>query len=105
MKKQPLTSFSEHIRNLRETAELSLRQVAGELNIDPSLLAKFERNERQPTKYFIKLIADYYHIDNNELLREFLSDQIAYKMLDEYDGLEILKVAEEKILYLKSKKQ
>lgn len=105
MKRQTLTSFGEQIRTLRETAMLSLRQVAGDLNIDPSLLAKFERNERQPTKEIIKLISNYYNIDNNSLLMQCLSDQIAYKMLDEDDGLEILKVAEEKVIYLKSKKQ
>lgn len=103
MKKQSLTSFGENIRALRETSELSLRQVAGDLNIDPSLLAKFERNERQPTKDLIKLIAGYYNIDNNVLLRQCLSDQIAYKVYDEDEGLEILKVAEEKVIYLKSK--
>ena len=105
MKKQILASFGEQIRTLRETAELSLRKVAGDINIDPSLLAKFERNERQPAKDIIKLISNYYNIDNNTLLKQCLSDQIAYKMLDEDDGLEILKVAEEKIIYLKSKKQ
>lgn len=105
MKKQTLTTFGEQIRTLRETAVLSLRQVAGDLNIDSSLLAKFERNERQPTKDIIKLISDYYNIDDNSLLKQCLSDQIAYKMLDEDDGLEILKVAEEKVIYLKSKKQ
>jgi transcriptional regulator with XRE-family HTH domain len=103
MKKQMLNSFGEQIRTLRETALLSLREVAGDLNIDPSLLAKFERNERQPTKEFIKLISNYYNMESNSLLKQYLSDQIAYKILDEDDGLEILKVAEEKIIYLKSK--
>lgn len=105
MKKQMLTSFGEHIRSLRENAELSLRQAAGDMNIDSSLLAKFERNERQPTKDLIRLIANYYKIENKTLLKQFLSDQIAYKILDEEEGLEILKVAEEKVVYLKSKKQ
>lgn len=100
-----LTSFGEHIRSLRENAELSLRQAAGDMNIDSSLLAKFERNERQPTKDLIRLIANYYKIENKTLLKQFLSDQIAYKILDEEEGLEILKVAEEKVVYLKSKKQ
>ena len=105
MKRQTFTSFGEHIRTLRETAELSLRQVAGNLQIDTSLLAKYERNERQPSKEFVKQIADYYGIDSKKLLTQFLSDQIAYKMLDEEEGLEILKVAEEKVVYLKAQRQ
>ncbi len=105
MKRQSFTSFGEQIRNLREKADFSLRQVAGDLQTDPSLLAKYERNERQPSKEFVKQIADYYGIDSKKLLIQFLSDQIAYKMLDEEEGLEILKVAKEKIVYLKTQRQ
>jgi transcriptional regulator with XRE-family HTH domain len=105
MKRQSFTSFGEHIRTLRETAGLSLRQATCDLQIDPSLLAKYERNERQPSKQIVKQIADYYGIDSKKLLTQFLSDQIAYKILDEEEGLEILKVAEEKVVYLKSKRQ
>ena len=100
-----LTSFGEHIRSLRESAQLSLRQVASDMNIDSSLLAKFERNERPPAKDLIRLLANYYKIENKTLLKQFLSDQIAYKILDEEEGLEILKVAEEKVVYLKSIKK
>lgn len=99
-----LTSFGEYIRTLREEAELSLRKVAGDLSIDPSLLGKIERNERQPTKDFIKQVSAYYKIDYKRLSAEFLSDQIAYKILDEEADIEILKVAEEKVTYLKTKK-
>lgn len=105
MKRQSFTSFGEYIRTLREKAGLSLRQATADLQIDPSLLAKYERNERQPTKEFVNRIADYYGIDSKKLLTEFLSYQIAYKMLDEEEGLEILKVAEEKVVYLKSQRQ
>lgn len=101
MERQSFTSFGEYIRTLRESVGLSLRQVTADLQIDPSLLSKYERNERQPSKDFVKQIADYYDIDRKKLLTQFLSDQIAYKMLDEEEGLEILKVAEEKVSYLK----
>lgn len=102
MAEQSLISFGEQIRTLREQAELSLKQVAGELQVDASLLAKIERNERQPSKDLVKQLANYYKVDNKLLLKQSLSDQIAYKMLDEEDGIEILKVAEEKVFYLKS---
>ena len=56
-------SFGEHIRTLREDARLTLKSVAEQINIDTSLLAKIERNERQPTKqriivqqFFCKII-------------------------------------------------
>jgi len=37
------------------------------------------------------------------LMNHFLSDQIAYKILDEDADIEVLKVAEQKIEYLKTK--
>jgi transcriptional regulator with XRE-family HTH domain len=48
------TTFGEQLRQLRETAGMTLREVAANIEIDPSLLAKIERNQRQPTKHLIK---------------------------------------------------
>lgn len=97
-----ITSFGEHLRNLRESQSLTLKSVAESIGIDTSLLAKIERNERQPTKQLIKLVSDFFNCDEKELLNSFLSDQIAYKILDEEADLSILKVAEEKVKYLKT---
>lgn len=95
-------SFGEKLRQLRETAGMTLREVSVNIEIDPSLLAKIERNQRQPTKHLIKNIADFFSVNEKELLNEFLSDQIAYKILDEEADLKILKVAEEKVAYIKT---
>ena len=95
------TTFGEQLRLLRETAGMTLREVAVNIEIDPSLLAKIERNQRQPTKHLIKNIADFFEVNEKVLLEEFLSDQIAYKILDEEADLNILKVAEEKVAYIK----
>ena len=97
-----ITSFGEHLRNLRETQSLTLKNVSDQIGIDTSLLAKIERNERQPTKLIISQVAEYFNVDKNELQTEFLSDQIAYKILEEEADIEILKVAEEKVKYLKT---
>lgn len=95
-------TFGERLRQLRETAGMTLREVAGNVEIDPSLLAKIERNQRQPTKHLIKNLAGFFSVSERDLLEEFLSDQIAYKILDEEVDLDILKVAEEKIAYIKT---
>ncbi|MDF5690743.1 helix-turn-helix domain-containing protein [Aquirufa aurantiipilula] len=95
-------SFGEHLRNLREKAGLTLKFVSEQISIDTSLLAKIERNERQPTKLIIKHVAAFFKVDEKELQNDFLSDQIAYKILDEEADLSILKVAEEKVKYLKT---
>lgn len=95
-------SFGEYLRCLREEAKLTLKKVANEIDIDTSLLAKIERNERQPTKAIIKQIAKYFNVDEKILQYKFLSDQIALKILEEEADISILKVAEEKVMYLKT---
>lgn len=100
-----LTTFGEHLRTIRETANLSLKDVAGNIGIDTSLLGKIERNERQPTKEQIKLFAKFFKIDRSELVKEFLSDLFAYKILEEEADIETLKVAEEKVKYITKKKR
>lgn len=95
-------SFGEHLRQLRETDGLTIREVALRLSIDPSLLAKIERNKRQPTKPLIKNVAILFKVNEKQLLDEFLSDQIANKIIYEKADLNILKVAEEKVSYLKT---
>ena len=96
------TSFGELLRGLREETGQTLKTVAESLEMDTSLLAKIERNERQPTKHIIKQVAEFFKCNEQELLNNFLSDQIAYKILDEEADIEILKVAEEKVKYLKT---
>lgn len=103
MSKQKITSFGEFIRQLREEAELPLRKVAAQLDIDPSLLGKIERNERQPTKEVISGIAKIFKQDEKKLHQEYVSDQIAYRILEEEADIETLKVAEKKVEYLKRK--
>lgn len=104
MSKQKITSFGEHIRGLREATGLPLRKIAVQLDTDPSLLGKIERNERQPTKGQIKKLAEIFNQNESFLLSENLSDQIAYKILEEESDIDILKVAEEKVNYLKQKR-
>jgi len=103
MSKQKISTFGEYIRELRESASLPLRKVAAQLDIDPSLLGKIERNDRQPTKEQIKKLAKIFNQDEDFLLSEYVSDQIAYKILEEESDFNILKVAEKKVAYLKTK--
>ena len=94
-------TFGEHLRNLREEARYTLKHVSEQIGIDTSLLAKIERNERQPTKTIIRQVATFFKVDEKALYNNFLSDQIAYKIFLEEADLSILKVAEAKVLYLK----
>lgn len=96
------TSFGEQLRSLREESGYTLKLVSDEIGIDTSLLAKIERNERHPTDEIISEVATFFKVDKRELRNSFLSDQIAYKILDEEADMSVLKVAEEKVRYLKT---
>jgi ribosome-binding protein aMBF1 (putative translation factor) len=74
MAKNSVVTFGERLRTLREEAKLSLREVASEMGIDTSLLAKIERNI------------------------------FAYRIIEEEADLDTLKVAEKKVEYLKKQK-
>ena len=102
--KNLVSSFGEQLRSLRKQKKMSLREVATEIGIDTSLLGKIERNERQATKEQIKLVAKFFKYDVQLLIEENLSDQLAYKIIEADADREILKVAEQKIEYLKTKK-
>lgn len=101
MSKQKLTTFGERIRRLREEQNLPQRKIAAFLDIDTSLLAKYERNERYPSKELLTKIAELFKIDFNELVNEVLSDKIAYQIIEEAADTKILRVAETKVEFLK----
>ena len=69
------------------------------------MLAKYERNERQPSKELITKIAEIFNVNIEGLIKEALTDKIAYQILNEEADSKILRVAEEKVEYLKAKKQ
>ena len=96
-------SFGEYLRKLREEHNLPIRKVASKLDIDPSTLGKIERGERSANKEMIPILADLFKIEEKTLSLVLFSDKVAYQILEEENPNEILKVAEEKIQYLKNK--
>ena len=96
-------SFGEHIKRLREELKLPLRKVASVLDLDPSTLSKIERGERTANKEMLPLLAELFSEDEKELSLILFSDKVAYQLMEEENPNEILKVAEEKIQYLKNK--
>lgn len=97
-------TFGEQIRRLREENSLPLRKVAAQLDIDPSTLGKIERNERIANKEMIEKLADIFSINPKTLLVAYLSDKVAYEIMEEDCTKDILKVAEEKIKYFRKVK-
>ena len=96
-------SFGEYIRKLREDLNLPIRKVASKLDIDPSTLGKIERGERSANNEMIPILADLFEVEDKTLALILFSDKVAYQIMEQENPNEILKVAEEKIQYLKNK--
>jgi len=98
-----METFGEYIRQLRISAGLPLRKIAAQLDIDPSILGRIERDERKANKEVISGIAKIFNENERDLFDRFLSDRIAYKIIDENADIQVLRVAEQKVEYLKAK--
>jgi len=98
-------TIGEKLRQIREYKELPLRKVAVLLDIDVAILSKMERGERKISKEVVLKLADIYDYNADELLVSFLCDKILYEIQDEDLGIEALKVAEERVKYIKANKR
>lgn len=101
-KKYQMETVGQIIRTKRENLGLLLRQVSAYADIDQAILSKIERNERKPTKDLILKIAEILQLDKQELLIQFMSDKIANEIANEECASKVLKIAKEKIEYIKS---
>ena len=101
MSMQKVETFGEMLRKLREESDMPLRKLAALLDLDQSTLSKIERNERSANSDLIEKIAKVFKINKKDLQVNFLSDKVAYELLEEEFGVEALQVAEEKIKYLR----
>lgn len=98
-------TFGDTIKKLREENKLTLREVSEFLKIDTSMLGKIEKNNRKPNKEMIAKFSKLFSVSEKSLTIEFLSDNVAYQIKDEDLASEVLKVAEEKVKYLKTIKK
>jgi transcriptional regulator with XRE-family HTH domain len=97
-----MKTLGDTLKCAREKKEMILRKVAAIVDIDQSLISKFEKNERKPTKEQIVRLANFYGLSESELIINWYSEKIADELKYTESTSEILKVAEEKINYYKA---
>lgn len=74
-------TFGETVREARINAKISLRKLAGWLEITPTYLSKIERNEmRPPAEDVINRIAHYLKYNSDDLM--CLAGKIPSDILD-----------------------
>jgi transcriptional regulator with XRE-family HTH domain len=99
-----MKSIGDTLRELRENKQLPLRVVAAFLDIDPAIMSRIERGQRNASREQVLKLSKYFDVDENELLVAWLSDKVVYELTDEENALKALKVAEEKVKYNKTQK-
>lgn len=71
-----MPAFGEIIRTLRLKQNVPLRVIAAAVEIDSTLLSRFELGERFPTDEQLKRFADYFHIPLEEFAAQLIADRI-----------------------------
>ena len=97
-----MDGLGETIRKLREEKGLPLRTVSAYLDIDQAILSKIERGQRNASREQVIKLADFFKVKENDLLVFWLSYKLVYEIANEEIALKALKVAEEKVKYIKN---
>lgn len=99
-----MDSLGKTIRKFRLENDLPLRTVAAYLDIDQAILSKIERGQRNASREQVIKLAEFFKVNENELLVFWLSDKLMFEVADEELAIEALHLAEEKVCYgVKSK--
>lgn len=88
-----MNHLGQKLRELRESQNLLLRQVAAELEVDTALMSKIERGDRKPSKQQVIEMAKFLRADEEYLLTLWLADKIESTIVEEptiaYEAMKI----------------
>ncbi len=96
--------FGQKINTARKSQRKSIKELAQQLAIDPSLLSRIERGERTATKNQVQQLSTCLDLNYTELLKLWLQEKVE-GMLTEYPEIaqEVLMAMETRIEYLTGK--
>jgi transcriptional regulator with XRE-family HTH domain len=92
------------LRSLRVEKNLQLRKAAAALDVDQSLLSKYERGQRLPNERFLKKAAQYFSCDEEELLALLWSERFLNGVPNIKLAGKALRIAEQQVRYHAGKK-
>lgn len=91
--------MNETIRLARKKKGFKIRELAQKLNVDSSLVSKFESGTRKPTRDQAIKLANILDLDAHKLLMDLISEQVIDQIGYGNFALEVLAFAEEKVKY------
>ena len=92
-------TFGEYVKRLRTENNLTLTQLAAQLDMDSANLSKVENGRRDFDEKRLDKLADFLKLDIDKLKTEFFSELFAKKIYQTNCSTEVLNVAEEKVKY------
>ena len=91
-------TFIERIKQLREALRIPQRKMAAALDVDTATYCKFEKGERKVRRENLPIIAKLLQVDETELIKFWLADQVTALVADEKEiSNDILKIAKENL--------
>ena len=92
--------MKELLKKTREEKKILIKDIAKELGVDASLVSRFEKGERKPTKSQVIQLSEILGIDTRILLIEWMSESILKEYGYDDIALDALRVAESKVEYI-----
>ena len=90
--------LGQKIKELRMENGVRQRQLASLLEIDTPMFSKIERGDRRAKRTQVVQIANYFNIDEKELLTLWIADKVLDAVKDEEElKLDAIKVAQSSI--------
>lgn len=87
--------FGQKIRDVRESKNMLLRQLAAFLEVDTALISKIEKGDRKANKIQITKISSALDLNEKELITLWLADRIEKVISDNkenaLDALNLIK--------------
>ena len=96
-------TFGEYIHRLRTDANMTLTKLAAALDIDQSTLSKMENGKRNVPEEILPKLASVFDIKAEDVEQEYYSTKIAEMISPKANYDTVLKLAQEKVEYLKTK--
>lgn len=87
-----MKTLSETLKKSRENKGLLMRELASLIEVDTSLISKFEKGERKPTKEQIMRLSKSLEIDEKSTLTLWLSEKIFSEIQGEEFALDAIKI-------------
>jgi len=98
-----MDNFGQYIKQLRTEKGLTQTQLAAKLDLDTGGLSKIENGKKKLKETQLPKLAEIFEIEIDKIKEQYFSDKIAEVIYQNNVTETVLKVAEQKVKYLKSK--